>query len=232
IGLAAILAVVVGVLFGLHIINSQPQVHYIDVNAPYVFLKPEGNGQYDLGYYGPHGNWHDLGIYNVSSNALENAVNIINQFNQQNMGTTLPQPYGVQFQPLDYVVAIGNTTGTVQIPVHGNTILLDKTNPGLWTVLVTDPKDVNALMYALDTGYKESAHLNPLSQYWTSQYPGSVIYEIGELDKYSSGQFGGSNVIVTNNNTLIPWGYLAHTPQFAQGSGLPFVQQASANRYS
>ncbi len=51
-----------------------------------------------------------------------------------------------------------------------------------------------------------------------------------ELQTYNN-QFVGGAVIVTNNNTLIPWGFLAHTPQYAVGNSLLFVQQASANMY-
>ncbi|WP_202795171.1 hypothetical protein [Vulcanisaeta moutnovskia] len=228
-----IVAVVAVALIAMFIIPhyAGPPIRYLTINAPYVFMKPIGNGQYDVGYYNSQGQWVDLGIYNVSSNALQNAVNVINSFNQQNMGTTLPQPYGTQFQPLDYVVVVGNSTGIVQIPVQGNTILLNKVNPGDWTVLVTDPNDVNKLMYALDTGYKEAAGVMSLSQVYTSKYPGSIIYETGMLYHYNN-EFAGGVVIVMNNNTLIPWGYMWHISSQGFGGFLPFVIQASANRYS
>ncbi len=122
ISIVVILAGIVGVLFGLHLINSQPQVHYLTAHTDYLFMKPENNGEYDVGYYNSQGQWVNLGTYNVHSNALNTSVNILNSYNQQNDGTILSQ-YGTQFQPLDYVVVVGNTTGTVQLPVEGNTIL-------------------------------------------------------------------------------------------------------------
>ncbi|AEA13342.1 hypothetical protein TUZN_1882 [Thermoproteus uzoniensis 768-20] len=223
VAVAVVAAVVVLLLFFSR--PSGPPVSYVAVEAPYVFLLPRG-GVYELGYYDTQGNWHGLGTYNASSTALKNAVSTIEQFNQRYTGTTLPQPYGTQFQPLAYVVVIGNTTGTVKIPIEGNTILLDRVNPGDWTILVTDPKDVNKLMYALDTGYKESAYANPMSSIWISQYPGSIFYEIKSLQSYNN-EFVGSYVIVMNNNTLIPWGYEA-----GNGYSLLFVQQKEGNFYS
>ncbi|MGC9105571.1 MAG: hypothetical protein ACP5HQ_04000 [Thermoprotei archaeon] len=235
IGVVAVLAAALSLLFLPDLLHPQTQVHYVTANANYVFLVPKENGEYDVGYYNSQGQWVDLGTYHVKSDTLDNAVNVINQFNQQNMGKTLPPPYNTKFQPLGYVVVIGNATetgqptGIVYVPFNpaNNTILLDKVNPGYWTVLVTDQNDVNKLMYALDVGYKESAGVMSTSPVWTSQYPGSIIYETMELQTYNN-QFVGGAVIVTNNNTLIPWGYLSYAG-YNTGSSLPFVQQAEGN---
>ncbi|MGC9106139.1 MAG: hypothetical protein ACP5HQ_06960 [Thermoprotei archaeon] len=235
-GVVAVLAAALSLLFLPDLLRPQPEAHYITANTDYVFLIPKGNGEYDVGYYNSQGQWVDLGTYHVKSDTLDNAVNVINQFNQQNMGKTLPPPYNTKFQPLDYVVVIGNATptgkptGIVYVPFNpaNNTILLDKVNPGYWTVLVTDQNDVNKLMYALDVGYKESAYANPLSSVYTSQYPGSIIYEIKSLQVYNN-MFSGGYVIVTNNNTLIPWGYMWSQNNKGFGASLPFVLQAEGN---
>jgi hypothetical protein len=86
-------------------------------------------------------------------------------------------------------------------------------------------------MYALDVGYKESALVVSTSPVWTSQYPGSIIYETKLLQSYNN-QFVGGAVIVTNNNTLIPWGYFSGIGNKAWGYNLLFVQQAEGNSVS
>jgi hypothetical protein len=229
IGIAAI-GIIGGLLFGLHSTNSQPPENYLTAHTNYLFMKPEEGGQYDVGYYDSQGHWVDLGIYSVKSKVLEDAVNVLNRFNQEHMGTRLPQPYNTEFQPLAYVVVVGNTTGVVQVPVDGKTILLDKVNPGYWTLLVTDKQHINDLMYALNTGYKLSAGVMSSSPALISQYPGSIIYETKALQKYDN-RFEGGYVIVTKDDKLIPWGYFSSVEGRAWGYKLLFIREASKNRY-
>ncbi|GGP19747.1 hypothetical protein GCM10007981_04680 [Thermocladium modestius] len=208
---------------------SKPQINLMSINAPYVFLRPEGNGQYDLLYYGPHGDLHDLGTYNASSSVLNQAVNVINSFNQQNMGTIIN---GQQYIPLSYEVVIGNSSGVIQIPIQGNTILLDKVNPGYWTVLVSDQNDLTKLAYALDVGYKEAATVSGTSNLWYQQGVGTVLQETMNLQHYAQNPyFTGGYIVIMNNNTIIPWGVFDSTTQYSYGGYLKFLMQAGAPYY-
>ncbi|WP_243675251.1 hypothetical protein [Vulcanisaeta distributa] len=218
-------------LFLTHPLTPRPSTTYITINAPYAFLTPTGNGFFELFYYDSQGNLHDLGTFNVTSSTLAQAVNVINSFNQQNMGTTVN---GQQFIPLSYEVVIGNSTGgTVQIPVQGNTILLDKVNPGYWTIVVSDPNDLNKLAYALDVGYKEAATVSGTSNLWNTQPTGTILQEIANIYHYTQNPaFGGISIIIMNNGTLIPWGYMFSTTQHSYGYYLSFILQAHTTTYS
>jgi hypothetical protein len=77
IGVVALAIALVIVLYG----HSQPSCRYMAVDAPYAFLVPQDGGLYELGYY----NARNSGLtwaFNLSSNALQSAVNIINQINK------------------------------------------------------------------------------------------------------------------------------------------------------
>ncbi|WP_054854607.1 hypothetical protein [Vulcanisaeta distributa] len=225
-----IVVAVVATLLLTHPLTPRPSITYISINAPYVFLVPS-NGLFELFYYDSSGNLHVVGTYNASSSTLYQAINVINSFNQQNMGGTTIN--GQQFIPLGYMVVIGNSTGTVQIPVQGNVILLDKINPGYWTVVVSDSNDLNKLTYALDVGYKEAAHLSGYSNVWYQPGVGTIAQETMNLQQYSSNPwFFGGKILIMNNGTLIPWAYMGSTNQHGYGINLIFVAQAQMNTYS
>ncbi len=78
--------VAIAVVLLAYLLILRPSMTYLTINAPYVFLMPIGNGQYELLYYDLNGNLHDLVTYKVQSNALNQAVSEINSFNQRNMG--------------------------------------------------------------------------------------------------------------------------------------------------
>ncbi len=137
---------------------------------------------------------------------MDQAINVINSFNQQNLGTTVN---GQTFIPLSYMVVIGNSTGKVYLPVEGNptqgyTILLKDVNPGYWTIVVSDPSDLNKLAYALDVGYKEAATVSGTSNLWYTQPTGTILQELSQLP-----QFIGGKIVIMSNGTLIPWGIRA-----------------------
>ncbi len=227
----AVVVIAIALILLMHPFASKPSVAYLTVNAPpYAFLMPTGSGQYELFYYDQQGNLHDLGTYNVSSTVLSEAVNEINSFNQQNAGTMIN---GQNFIPLSYEVVIGNSTGVVKIPVQGNTILLDKVNPGYWTIIVTDQNDLTKLAYALDVGYKESAGVSGTSNLWYQPGVGTVLTETVDLNHYSFNPFFlGASLIITKNGTLIPFGYMASTNQYSYGYQLNFIEQSNTNIYS
>ncbi|BDR91804.1 hypothetical protein [Vulcanisaeta souniana] len=226
----AVVVIAIALILLMHPFASKPSVAYLTVNAPYAFLRPLGSGQYELFYYDQQGNLHDLGTYNVSSTVLNEAVNEINSFNQQNAGTIIN---GQNFIPLSYEVVIGNSTGVVKIPIQGNTILLDKVNPGYWTVLVTDQNDLTKLAYALDVGYKEAATVSGTSNLWYQQGVGTILTETFDLGKYAlNPSFAGANLIITNNGTFIPFAYMLGTNQNSYSYQLTFVEQSDTNVYS
>ena len=228
--LGAAVAVIVVIVVVLLLLRPGQRYTYLRVNAQYAFLMPEGDGQYELFYYDQNGTLHDLGTYNISSNSLGQVINVINSFNQKFAGTIINNQ---QFIPLDYIIVIGNTTKMVEIPVHGNVILLDKVNSGYWTVVVSDQSDLSKLAYALDVGYMVSAHVSGISNLWYTQPTGTILQETMNLQGFSwyPGFFGG-DVIVMNNGTIVPWGFLGGTSQYTTGIYLPFIHQASVNGYS
>lgn len=167
---AAILVIFVIVVAFLVVLRQGQHYTYLRVDAQYAFLMPEGNGQYELFYYDRNGTLHVLGIYNVSGDSLSQIIDVINSFNQKLAGTTVNNQ---QFIPLSYMIVIGNnTTDVVDIPVRGDVILLNKVNPGYWTFVLSDQSDLSKLAYALDVGYKESAHASGNSDIWYTQPTG------------------------------------------------------------
>ncbi len=137
----------------------------------------------------------------MKSNTLDQAVNVINSFNQQNMGTTIN---GQSFIPLSYVIIISNGTGVVQVPVQGNTILLDRVDPGCRAIIVADSGDLNKLMYAFYEGYRKP--ISGISASWYSQSLGTMGIEVGRLAQYARSYLdfiGGEVVIAMSNGTLI-----------------------------
>ncbi|WP_054853831.1 hypothetical protein [Vulcanisaeta distributa] len=217
-----IIAAVVATLLLTHPLTPRPSITYVSINAPYVFLMPS-NGLFELFYYDSQGNLHVVSTYNVSSSTLYQAINVINSFNQQNMGTTIN---GQQFIPLSYMVVIGNSTGVIQIPVQGNTILLDKINPGYWTVVVSDPSDLTKLAYALDVGYKEAATVSGTSDLWYQPGVGTILQETMNL-QHMGGTFSGGEIIIMNNGTIIPYGLID-----SYGYNLKFVIYGLGTSYS
>ncbi|WP_243675806.1 hypothetical protein [Vulcanisaeta distributa] len=73
--------------------------------------------------------------------------------------------------------------------MQGNTILLDKVNPGYWTVVVSDPSDLNKLAYALDVGYKEAATVSGTSNLWYTQPTGTILQETMNLQHYAQNPY-------------------------------------------
>ncbi len=138
-GIVVAIVVTTAVVFLAYLLILGPSITYLTINALYVFLMPTGNGRYELFYYDSNGNLHDLGTYKVQSNALNQAVSEINSFNQRSMGTIIN---GQLLISLSYEVIIGNATWAVQVPIQGNTVLLDSVSPIYWTVIVTDQNDL------------------------------------------------------------------------------------------
>ncbi|WP_440060016.1 hypothetical protein ACSU1N_02350 [Thermogladius sp. 4427co] len=131
------------------------------------------------------------------------------------------------------MVVIGNKTNLVQIPVQGNTILLDKVDPGYWTVVVSDPDDLNKLAYALNTGYKLSATLSGTSDLWYTHPFGTIEQETMMLQQYlANPAFIGRELIVMKNETLIPWGFMLGADQYSYAGKLNFILQAGSTGYS
>jgi len=201
----------------------------MNINANYVFLIPQSNGEYDLGYYGSSEQWINLGIFNVTSTALKQAAGVINSFNQHYVGTTVNNQ---QFIPLAYIIVIGNSSGAIQLPVQDHAILLSKVNPGYWTIIVTSQNYSAKLIFALDAGYKESKQVvigSPIwyPPVWYQQPIGTILQETMAMQAYREGSFTGGYVIEMSNGTLVPWGFLFHASHNAFGGNLLFILQAS-----
>ena len=196
------------------------------VSAPYAFII-SSNGQWVVIYFDQSGNMHVVGQYsNLNAPDIIQAMSVVNQFNQQVV------PQHPSYQPLDSIIVVGagdtGKQGVVEIPVSGNTIELNQVNPGYYTLVAVPQQYTTQFMQALDVGYKLSAHVgaNGLEylQYNDPQV-WKLVLETGNLHQYagSSIDFVGGYIIQTNNNTLIPYGYLSGTSSIGYGINLPFA---------
>ncbi|BFI73396.1 hypothetical protein YN1_3830 [Nanoarchaeota archaeon] len=222
VGAVGAAAIALGILFGLHDINSQPSVQVLKL-PDYAFIKYDGNDQGTLYYVGPHGHLHDLGTYNLQMRPdFAQSLNVPQQFNQNVV------PNNSNYVPLEQIITIYNPNGIVLPITHNNTILLDKLNPQSYTDVVVPQGFAKEYMEALGTGnYKAMAVGANGLQYlqMTNQTLWNLVLETGDMAKYAPQPyvFGAEDVIQTNNNTLIPYGFLSFTTSQTYGGNLPIT---------
>ena len=214
---AIVVAVVAAAVLAAYLLA--PHSTSIEINAPYAFIVYDG--QWYIAYYDESGA-HKLGPYSQFNNPdMIQAMNVVNQFNQK----IVPQHSG--YQPLDSIIVVGagdaGKQGVVEIPVSGNTIDLKDINPGYYTLVAVPQQYTTQFMQALDTGYKLSAIVSAQGlQYLQYNNPQvwKLVLETVNLMQYSPQNvgFGSSYILVTNNNTLIPY-----APLRFHGLNLSFV---------
>ncbi|BFI75808.1 hypothetical protein [Sulfurisphaera ohwakuensis] len=220
IGVIVIVAAVLGVLFGLHYIFTQPSVQELKIDSDYAFIKYDGNDQGTLYYVGPHGNLHDLGTYNIEMRPdFAESLNVPQQFNQDIV------PNNSNYVPLDQIITIYNPNG-IEIPEHNNTILLNQINPQSYTDVVVPQGFVKEYMEALGTGNYKAMIIGATGfQYLQMTNPQilNLAVETEALQHYSPqyADFGGGYIIEGSNNTLIPYGFLSGTNIYGYGGNLP-----------
>ena len=233
--IGVVIVVVVAVASAL-ILTSTRHSSAIVVNAPYAFIIRQ-NDSWIVEWFSLNGSLHTLGPFNnLNDPDILNAMSVVDSFNQQ----VVPQHSG--YQPLASIIVIGagdvGKQGVVVIPVSGNTIELKNINPGYYTLVAVPQQYTTQLIQTLDMGYKLSAtvKVNEL-QYLQYHNPQTwkLVVETINLQQYSSSSnmlLGGSFILETSNNTLIPWGFLLYgASQHSYGISLPFIKQASINTY-
>ena len=200
----------------------------IVINAPYVFIVRLGNGSWVVEWFSQNGSLHTLGPFNnLNDPAIIQAMSVVSSFNQQVV------PQHSSYQPLASIIVVGagdtGKQGVVEIPVSGNTIELNQVNPGYYTLVAVPQQYATQFMQALDTGYKLSAGVSAQGanylQYNDPQI-WKLVLETGDLHQYalssSNIDYGAGYILQTNNNTLVPWGYLG-----GYGYNLQFIQQSN-----
>mgnify|MGYP001770770117 FL=1 len=202
----------------------------IIINAPYAFIVRLGNGSWVVEYFDQSGNMHVVGQYsNLNDPDILNAMNVVDSFNQQVV------PQHSCYQPLASIIVVGandaGKQGIVEIPVSGNMIKLKDVDPRYYTLVTVPQQYANLFMEALATGYKLSAGVGANGlQYLQYNDPQiwKLILETGDLHQYVGPypDFIGGMILKTNNNILIPYGYLSGTSSVGYASNLPFIAQA------
>ena len=234
-----LIGVVVVVVVAVALASYLTLIHHssaIIINAPYAFIIQLGNGSWVVEWFSLNGSLHTLGPFNnLNDPDILNAMNVVDQFNQQ----VVPQ-YS-SYQPLDSIIVVGagdtGKQGIVVIPVSRGTIELKDINPGYYTLVAVPQQYANLFMEALDTGYKLSAGVGSQGANYLQYHDPQVwklVLETGNLVNYSPQNiiFGGEVILETNNNTLIPYGFLDSTSSVGYASNLPFIIQTSSNFYN
>ncbi|BDC17552.1 hypothetical protein [Acidianus sp. HS-5] len=223
VGIAVLLIAIVGGVgyFIFHNMNSQPTVQDVKIDSDYAFIEYDGNDQGTLYYVGPHGNLHDLGTYNLEMKSdFAQALSVPKQFNQYEASKN------PNFVPLDQVITIYNPNGVTLEVAHNNTILLNKLNPENYADVVVPSGYLKEYMTALGTGDYKAMHTSAAGLgYLQVNYPQifNLLGETGNLHIYSpsSADFVSGYIIQTNNNTLIPYGFLLGVNNHVYGGNLP-----------
>ena len=177
-------------------------------------------------YYTKNGSLQVIPIRNISvSNDFWQALNIVYQFNQQ----VVPQHSG--YQNLTPIITVGAQNGTVKLLEHNNIVNLNSINSGDYTIVAVPQQYVNLFMKSLDTGYNFSGvpNLNGI-MYIQFKYPQvyNLTGETLDLQLYSPPpiDYFGRYLLITNNNTFIPWAFLATITPRGYGFYLPFISNA------
>ena len=206
---------------------SRRQVEYITVDAPYAFIVQNSTGGWEVMYYTKNGSLQVIPIRNISvSNGFWQALYLVYQFNQQ----VVPQHSG--YQNLIPIITVGAQNGTVRLPEHNNIVNLSSINSEDYTIVAVPQQYANLFMKSLDTGYNFTG-VPDLSgmMYIGSNYP-QVLNLIGEtldLQHYSPPliSYIGRYILITTNDTFIPWARLSSAFPYGYGDFLPFISNAS-----
>ena len=205
---------------------SPHRVEYITVDAPYAFIVQNSTGGWEIVYYARNGTQYVIPINDVSaSNDFWQALDLVYQFNQQ----VVPQHSG--YQNLTPIITVGAQNGTVKLPEHNNIVNLNSINSEDYTIVAVPQQYANLFMKSLDTGYNFTGAPDLSGMmYIGSHYP-QVLNLIGEtldLQHYSPPpiSYVGRYILITTNDTFIPWAYLVGVVPHAYGYSLPFISNA------
>ena len=228
--LAAAVAVVIIVIVALIAYwraASRRQVEYITVDAPYAFIVQNSTGGWEVIYYTKNGSLQVIPIRNISvNNGFWQALNFVYQFNQQ----IVPQHSG--YQNLIPIITVGAQNGTIKLPEHNNIVNLSSINSEDYTIVAIPQQYANLFMKSLDTGYNFTGRPD-LSGilYIQINYPqiANLIGETLDLQRYSPPPISyiGGYILITTNNTFIPWAYLGYVLPYSYGYSLPFISNMS-----
>ena len=227
--LAAAVAVVIIVIVALIAYwraASPHRVEYITVDAPYAFIVQNSTGGWEIIYYTKNGSLQVIPIRNISvSNDFWQALNTVYQFNQQ----VVPQHSG--YQNLTPIITVGAQNGIVKLPEHNDIVNLNSINSGDYTIVAVPQQYVNLFMKSLDTGYNFTGVPNLGGiMYIQSNYPQiyNLLGETMDLQSYSSPSidYAGDFLLITTNNTLIPWAVLGSISFGRYGQDLSFISNA------
>ena len=223
--LAAAVAVVIIVIVALiaYWRAASHRVEYITVDAPYAFIVQNSTGGWEVIYYTKNGSLQVIPIRNISvNNDFWQALYLVYQFNQQ----VVPQNPG--YQNLTPIITVGAQNGTVKLPEHNDIVNLNSINSGDYTIVAVPQQYANLFMKSLDTGYNFTGipNLNGI-MYIQSNYPQvyNLTGETLDLQSYSppSIDYVGRYLLITTNNTFIPWAFLAGSSFRGYGHYLPFI---------
>jgi hypothetical protein len=233
VGVIATAAAIGFALFGIHSLPSSNHVQYLGSQNGYEAFVPNGqtinyNGQTD-----PVGSLilnngttlHDVIWDGQYASTIINNHNQIVQLNGQFVGQTDPvnnQPY----VPLQDLYVIKGQVPVEQATINGQTyyvIEANKINPADIAGFYTYDKWVSNFVAAMNTPGTYAAVLpgnSPVFQ-WTNT-TGTVAYQTMAYGRY--GPFGGGDVLVLSNGTIIPYG-ITSSPAGSSLDNYLFTQQ-------
>jgi len=233
IGAVVIVIVILAALYAGGALRPQASVRYLGSPSGYEAFVPNGqtvnyNGQTD-----PVGDLilsngttiHDVIWNGQYASTIINNHNQIVQLNSQFVGQADPinnQPY----VPLQDFYVIKGQVPVEQATVNGQTyyvIEADKINPADIAGFYTYDKWVSNFVTAMNTPGTYAAVLpgnSPVFQ-WTNT-TGTVAYQTMSYGPY--GPFGGGDVLVLSNGTIIPYG-ITSSPAGSSLDNYLFTQQ-------
>ena len=223
---AAVVVIIVIVALIAYGWAASHRAEYITIDAPYAFIVQNSTGGWEIIYYTKNGSLEVIPIRNISvSNGFWQALYLVYQFNQQ----IVSQHSG--YQNLTPIITVGAQNGTVKLPEHNNIVNLNSINSEDYTIVAVPQQYANLFMKSLDTGYNFTGAPDLSGMmYIGSHYP-QVLNLIGEtldLQHYSPPpiSYVGRYILITTNDTFIPWAYLVGVVPHAYGYSLPFISNA------
>jgi len=233
IGAVVIVIVILAALYASGLLRRQAPVRYLGSPSGYEAFVPNGQTVNYSGQTDPVGDLilsngttlHDVIWNGQYAGTIINNHNQIVQLNSQFVGQTDPvnnQPY----VPLQDLYVIKGQVPVERATINGQTyyvIEANKINPADIAGFYTYDKWVSNFVAAMNTPGTYAAVLpgnSPVFQ-WTNT-TGTVAYQTMSYGPY--GPFGGGDVLVLSNGTIIPYG-ITSSPAGSSLDNYLFTQQ-------